>query len=628
MLKTEEGPSSLAKKLGVTHAIRAKLNFLDERLWKRFSARRLELIDTLDLSSRKASEQEQEIKRVADSLRLEFNYGKEYGQDFDKLVRAAIQSVRRNRKRSNKSKRSATTAGGDHKRIKTDSEDNSTFLSEIAHVDPNEVYDVNYSRTKSRTSDDQAKETIDSMVTPRIITGNTNNNHHMMISGAMLPPIANLTMNEEVVNIPSCQAAKQNLLNKIERSKTCNESAVLKKSDNIQFLGKSIMNCCIAYLFEKSFSKINEGSIEYLRNKLTTESSLAKFFRELDPKEALLNNTISDEVALITLYTLIGGCVNDFGFEQILLLLCEIMYVSVLQEYPLIVKHCIPFKSEYYLQNSTSNGAVPSNSLNSLAEVAAADVHNTHSHLAPNPNIPSGRSSAIQNLSPTPSSTGIPPIRSISPEMHQHHQLHLQQPPAQAPQPTQPTPQSHIQNNLAPRPQTLPRPLSRDADRKRVFIHFLNQVLEFTYPIRNSAPPRYNELIENARIAFKLPSSSDSMLGLRNRQDRAIIQTDFELERIFRGDDPIEMEIFTQRTKAIPIYELTSTVISNGSIDSVVNRGNTESPKIILPPPLNRHGYGNTSEFNFISNSDDMNRITSPPPPPPQPILPKFQPLL
>lgn len=94
------------KKLGVTHAIREKLNFHDERLWKRFSARRLELIDTLDLSSRKASEQELEIRRVSEMLRLEFDYPASYTSDFNKLVRAAIQSVRRNRKRSSKTHQS------------------------------------------------------------------------------------------------------------------------------------------------------------------------------------------------------------------------------------------------------------------------------------------------------------------------------------------------------------------------------------------------------------------------------------------------------------------------------------------------------------------------------------------
>lgn len=102
-------PMAEDKKLGVTHSIREKLNFQDERLWKRFLARRLELIDTLDLSSKKASEQEDEIRKVAEILRLEFKFDIQYFEDFDKLVRAAVQSVRRNRKRSTKLKRNGTS---------------------------------------------------------------------------------------------------------------------------------------------------------------------------------------------------------------------------------------------------------------------------------------------------------------------------------------------------------------------------------------------------------------------------------------------------------------------------------------------------------------------------------------
>ena len=48
------------KKHGITHQIRHKLRggaFADDRLWKRFLARRLELIDTLDLLLKKALEQ-------------------------------------------------------------------------------------------------------------------------------------------------------------------------------------------------------------------------------------------------------------------------------------------------------------------------------------------------------------------------------------------------------------------------------------------------------------------------------------------------------------------------------------------------------------------------------------------
>lgn len=89
---------------GMTQVIRQKLHFTDESLWKRFSARRLELIDTLSLSEKKASEQDESIKEVANKLRIEYKYSEDTLPDFEKLLRAGIQSVRRNRKRIPKSK--------------------------------------------------------------------------------------------------------------------------------------------------------------------------------------------------------------------------------------------------------------------------------------------------------------------------------------------------------------------------------------------------------------------------------------------------------------------------------------------------------------------------------------------
>ena len=79
-----------------------------------------------------------------------------------------------------------------------------SFLSEIVRNE-DDVYDVNYNREKRFTSDDQAKDTIDNMTKPR------------------LPPLTNLSMNE-TINIPLAAAAKKNILNKIEKSRSCNES--------------------------------------------------------------------------------------------------------------------------------------------------------------------------------------------------------------------------------------------------------------------------------------------------------------------------------------------------------------------------------------------------------------------
>lgn len=83
-----------------TQLLRAKLGFRDDMLWKRFCARRLELIHSLSLSSRKASEQEEPVHFVARKLCSEYGYNPEgVLPDFEKLVRAGIQSVRRNQRR-------------------------------------------------------------------------------------------------------------------------------------------------------------------------------------------------------------------------------------------------------------------------------------------------------------------------------------------------------------------------------------------------------------------------------------------------------------------------------------------------------------------------------------------------
>lgn len=86
--------------MGTTHRIRALLNFTDEVKWKQFSSRRLELIDKFKLSEFKASEQDYNIRQIAAILRTEFGYPVHYTHEFEKLVTAAVQSVRRNRKRS------------------------------------------------------------------------------------------------------------------------------------------------------------------------------------------------------------------------------------------------------------------------------------------------------------------------------------------------------------------------------------------------------------------------------------------------------------------------------------------------------------------------------------------------
>ena len=97
-----DGTGTSGTSSGTTSVIRKRLNFTDELLWKQFSSRRLQLVESLSLSSKKASEQDAEINLCATTLMHEFNFPGSTLPEFDKLVRLAIQSVRRNKKRSEK----------------------------------------------------------------------------------------------------------------------------------------------------------------------------------------------------------------------------------------------------------------------------------------------------------------------------------------------------------------------------------------------------------------------------------------------------------------------------------------------------------------------------------------------
>lgn len=627
-------------RMGVTHAIRAKLNFLDERLWKRFSARRLELIDTLDLSLRKASEQEDQIRRVAEALRVEFNYTDEYKPDFDKLVRAAVQSVRRNRKRSLRSKRGHDevkrprikdedddrereshdqesngfhsqshnhesngfhSQSYDHEshgfRESHDSHDNETepdekqfdsnlFLSEIVKIkaDRNVVYDMNYNRAMHFSDSDRAKQAIDTIIKPRMLspsapggrpsapmTRTTSYTDNASSSPPPLPAVGNLHITNIRDNGMDAFSAKATVINFIERSKSCSES-VSNKSDNLQVLGKAVISACIAFLFERSFSGVNQSSIEYLRTKLTSNNFLAKLFRGLDPNTTL---ELPTEIALISLHTLIGGCVKDFGFESIMFPMCEIFYVLIVQDYPSIAKSLVPFKSgEGRNYQSDSYNYTPA----SFTPRDADSFEGTNS---------------------------LSSLAAVATDLHMKEK-------------------------------------SDDSDKKKVSLRFLSSVLEFLYPTKNSATPRYIELIENACSAFKL-DLNNSMVCLRD-VDGTVINGDLDLERIFKTKLQIELEIFTQESKNIAIDQLTSAVIPSHHEHLYPRAKKQTLPRmnrIILPPPIAHrnalllargesevipHSSHHLHYGGGSTTSSTTDRGTPPPPPPP--LLPRFQPLL
>lgn len=557
-------PMAEDKKLGVTHSIREKLNFQDERLWKRFLARRLELIDTLDLSSKKASEQEDEIRKVAEILRLEFKFDVQFFEDFDKLVRAAVQSVRRNRKRSTKLKRNGASkrqrvsseGSSDVKQETTTPEpnghDSDRFLSEITRLNTDgndEVYDMNYSRTKAITNHDQSRAAIGSIIQP--LLSKFESRPHL---GVMLPPLPSIPTSclSQAENEKELQAIRIALLLLMKRSRLCLESTTKTRNEFLRGLGQNSIGAIAALMFEKSFINLNQTSIDYLLEKLLLHPFLAQFYRSLEP-DSHVNKSLDDETASLTLQTLVGCCIKDFGFDRILYPLGEAFYRSILLEYPLVLNSSKPF-----LRTEIEN-----------------------SQQTPDPEISQSGNFSLTNLA------------AVATELRSH---------------------ARASSEL-------------DSDKKLVVLRFLSSSLEFTYPTRNSAPPRFVEIMENATQAFKL--NGTQIYGLRNCKTGAYVSSDFDLENIFGKEDNIELEIFPQRIPSIPTYEMANTV--------TLSRYSDDSPRIILPPPFKP----TPSIPSSIPAAIPEPRLPQPQQPsspivqnnvqqlrPRTPLLPKFQPLL
>lgn len=95
-------PAETRRPTESTAQLRARLNFRDDQEWKRFSTRRLELINALRLDEKKPSKQEASVRAVATQLASEFGFPNSAHTDFERLVCLGIQSVRRNRRRPTK----------------------------------------------------------------------------------------------------------------------------------------------------------------------------------------------------------------------------------------------------------------------------------------------------------------------------------------------------------------------------------------------------------------------------------------------------------------------------------------------------------------------------------------------
>jgi hypothetical protein len=345
---------------GITRTIREELNFLDDTKWKEFSNRRLELIDRFNLSSKKASEQDHDITQIASMLMEEFRFPAETLGKFDKLVRAAVQSVRRNRKRSsrarvnhnrfvmvddkgNQQQQASSTRAQD-----SDSTGNTPSLlfpdDETLHSHGHRMnVNVNVPGLLVAGGSGTLSPSTPSLSSmSNSLATSPNATLLPSIKSVLTPSLGNSAASGTKADTfnPSLPQSfsKQKLLKSIQNSKTClllSDNSPVIHELNLLRLGKSIITASISFVLERFFQDISKESVTYLSEKLNDSLTLSKILRSLgfDSNEV---RSLNDVQATNLFYKLVGCCVKDFGFDANCYNLCEIFHEVILNEYPLV----------------------------------------------------------------------------------------------------------------------------------------------------------------------------------------------------------------------------------------------------------------------------------------------------
>lgn len=394
---------------GTTQKIREQLNFSDEKKWKRFSGRRLELIDKFGLSERKASEQDDNIRQIATILRTEFGYPLNSASEFEKLVTAAVQSVRRNRKRSKKreptspsglpSPNHTTVSASEDDDSRTNSPNNLPQQAAPAHVIlpaiqpkvsiPSSVASIPVVQSQQRY-DDIVKGIIADMV--NCVVPLSEQSQRDQSNGPNLTDFAlssndqnllSLGLHSQVGNGGSASSnntdipffLREKILLQIQRSGTCSKVACVPGSvdlfSNLEILGEMCIKSAIAFVIERFFSNLMPSSMEYITSKTYSEESLSLLCTKLfgPATKRNLNQLPHTQVQLKLLHLVMGAIVKDFGFDPCLYPLSEVIHHLVMNQYPLL----------YNSSNSTSEPknqrAAILSSLSMKPQVANQDVN-------------------------------------------------------------------------------------------------------------------------------------------------------------------------------------------------------------------------------------------------------------
>ncbi|CCK72773.1 Vhr2p KNAG_0L01530 [Huiozyma naganishii CBS 8797] len=307
---------------GTTHRIRELLKFTNEKKWKQFSSRRLELIDRFGLSERKASEQDDNIRQIATLLREEFEFPESSALEFEKLVTAAVQSVRRNRKRSKK-KLSELRLSSSSANSSTGSSPQHSPLSSLSSLSsPN----TNVQQPFSLGKKELAPPRVQLERNPQL--GVTTHPQPVLPPVAMINNDASLLRGvfTQLLNLPQGtppganprSSLMQKLLRNVRNSTTFAkvvDGNVVTPRDLVP-LGEMSIRSSVAFVVAQG-DLANKGNVL----QQTFHNSLAAHLFSALPMFA----TMRSELQLKFLYTVIGSIVKDFGFDATLYPLNEII---------------------------------------------------------------------------------------------------------------------------------------------------------------------------------------------------------------------------------------------------------------------------------------------------------------
>ena len=604
-----------------TSIIRKRLNFTDESLWKQFSSRRLQLVESLSLSCKKASEQDDEIKMCANTLLHEFNFNEKYLPDFDKLVRFAIQSVRRNKKRSQKrlanklnieiDNDNDNDSGidlenyynfNDEERIHEKEKENIPIKK--VKVENNDFDDLINNDNNNKQIDIDSKIALNNLTSPIIPTDSDK-----------LPSLKKLN------EISEFNQSSKIILHAIKTSKTCFEISKnnnnnnidnnnLKNYDLLEEFGSNCITTAVLFTLEKWFDHLLPDSSSYIKLRLKSDLTLSLIIKNLD-QSSIEVNSLNNYVASQLFKKLIGGCVKDFGFNLILNPLCDIFHSIILKDYPIIKKDekwksnsssttSINYFDEKSLSSSTTNTninintttATTSSSKDRKNKQETPDYPLSTAHIPIPP--PSDNNINLNSISIYNTNTNTKNSSPIDEnDIHLKHQL----------------------------------PVLRSKQYINIIIKFKEKELKFRYSNDSNAPPTILELIMNCKQAFGIINST-KLLNLKDIKSNSIIKNDHQLEKLLNllsilNNDSMNIEL---------ILELIYSNSTQGFLN--LNHDNENIVKIDNPPPPKLKSDDLNSDSKNKKSSDSIISRYLPPPRPIRsdptqrgPFL-NFQPLL